>query len=473
MSGRKLTYVSVEAGEARRMREAQARLTTLRADLPRLLDNVRADTQRAADRHVREAEERQRRYAEAVGRLSTEIRQVETEAQRRTEENTQRLRREMTAQQAAADHRHAVDLAEHDRRIRDTVRRGEERLQSALAAESTARRQITEQLARGIEKIGQDVAAQRERELAAARQWLADAGVLRDYIAGELAHERLAPGRLHRLDQDLAIAAGNAGNGLSQAAVAQAQSAYASLSELRATVELRQQEWTELRDQARERFLLLRGVIHAISEPAGDGAEVDVDFWTHGRYKALERQVDEILSRIGADGHGEDGPDELRRLLETEAPRLQAEHEQLVEIAAEAVANSQLRANIADRVVQTLAAAGYDRDIDGGYEGEDFRSGFVARTRHEDGSEVVITVLPIDERGTAELAIHSIDVGVGAEEDRRARATALVSELRRGGLQVSDAAEAPPAGPVDELRDISRIKKMPPGSVVPAPGARP
>ncbi|GAA4959660.1 hypothetical protein [Actinoplanes utahensis] len=468
MSGRKVSYVSVEAGEARRMREAQARLTTLRADLPRLLDKVREDTRQAADRQVREAERRQRGYAEAVGRLSTDIRQVEVEAQRRTEENAHRLHHEMTAQIAAAGQRHAADLADHDRRIRDTVRRGEERLQSALVAESAARRQVTERLARGIERIGQDVAAQRERELGAARQWLADAGVLRDYIAGELAHDRLAPGRLHRLEQDLAIAAGNAGNGLSQAAVAQAQSAYASLSELRATVELRQQEWTELRDQARERFLLLRGVIQAISEPGGaDGEEVDVDFWTHGRYRALEQQVDRILGAVDSDG-----PEELRRLLETEAPRLQAEHEQLVEIAAEAVANSQLRADIADRVVQTLAAAGYDRDIDGGYEGEDFRSGFVARTRHEDGSEVVVTVLPVDERGTAELAIHSIDVGLGAEEERRARATALVGELRRGGLQVSDAAEAPPAGRVDELRDISRIKKMPPGSVVPAPEAR-
>jgi hypothetical protein len=473
MSGRKVSYVSIEESEARRMREAQARLTTLRADLPSLLDKVRADTRRETDQRLRDTEQRQQRYAAAVNRLSGEIRKVESAAQRRTEEATRRLRAEMAGEMAVAEQRHAADLAEHDRQLRATVAAGEQRLRSAIAAESAVREQVTEQLARDIEKVGRDVAAHREHEAEAARQWLADAAVLRDFIDTELAHERLAPGRLARLDQDLRLAAANAGSGLSQAAVAQAQAAYAGLSELRATVELREQEWAELRGQARERLLLLRGVVAAVARPEGADEGVDVDFWTRGQYRALADEITRavaVTERTGADAAG---PDELRKLLEVTAPRLQAEHERLVETAAAAANNSQLRANIADRVVQTLAVAGYNRDVDGGYEGEDFRGGFVARTRHEDGSEVLVTVLPVDERGTAELAVHSVDAGVGSEEERRARAGALIAQLRDAGLTVSDPAEAQPSAQLDALRDIPRIKKMPPGAVVPAPGAQP
>ena len=474
MSGRKVTYVSIEETEARKMREAQARLTQVRADLPKLLDKVRADTRKEADKRIREVRDRQERYEAAVNRLSADIREVETAARRRTEENARRLRSEMAAELAAAEQRHTADLAEHDRQLRQAVEQSEQRTRSAIAAESALREQVTQQLASSIAQVGQDVAAQRERELAAARQWLADATVLRDFIDGELAHERLAPGRLHRLDQDLRLAAANADSGLSQAAVAQAQAAYAGLSELRATVELREQEWSELRGQARERMLLLRGVVAAVANPAGaDDEGVDVDFWTRGQYKALEQEVAEAVEFTERDGRDAPGPEELRRLLEVEAPRLQAEHERLVDTAASAANNSQLRANIADRVVQTLAVAGYNRDVDGGYEGEDYRGGFVARTRHEDGSEVLITVLPVDERGTAELAIHSVDSGIGSEAERLSRASALVGQLRATGLTVSDPAEAQPSTQLDALRDIPRIKKMPPGAVVPAPNGRP
>ncbi|MBE1484384.1 coiled-coil domain-containing protein [Plantactinospora soyae] len=472
MSGRKVSYVSVEESEARKMREAQARLTELRADVPKLLNKVRDDTRREADRRFREADERQRRYAAAVDKLSADIRQVEVAARRRTEENARRLRQELNAEIDAVQQQHAVDLAEHDRRMRTAVQQSERRLQSAIVAESTVRQQVTEQLASDIRQVGRDVAAQRERELAAARQWLADAEVLRNYIAGDLAHERLAPGQLQRLAQDLRLAVANADNGLSQAAVAQAQAAYAGLSELRATVELREQEWSALRGQTYERLLLLREMVHAVAQPGtGPDDGVDVDFWTHGRYQALQEELGQAVALAGQDGPDAPGPEELRRLLEVEAPRLQAEHERLVDTAAAAANNSQLRANIADRVVQTLAVAGYDRDVDGGYEGEDFRGGFVARTRHEDGSEVLVTIMPVDERGTAELAIHSIHTRIGSEEERRSRATALVTQLRAGGLRVSDPAEAQPPTQLDELRDITRIKKSPPGAVVPAPGA--
>jgi hypothetical protein len=474
MSGRKVSYVSIEETEARKMREAQVRLTQVRADLPKLLDKVRADTRKETDRRLREVQQRQERYASAVNRLSGEIREVEAAAQRRTEESSRRLRAQMAEELATAHRRQVADLAEHDRQLRATIQHSEQRTMSAIAAETALREQVTGQLARTIAQVGEDVAAQRTHELDAARQWLTDAAVLRDFIDGELPHERLAPGRLHRLDLDLRLAAGNADNGLSQAAVAQAQAAYAGLSELRATVELRAQEWAELRGQAHERMLLLRGVVAAVAHPEGEADEgVDVDFWTRGQYRKLDEEVARAVAETEKEGADAPGPEELRRLLEVEAPRLQAEHERLVDTAAAAANNSQLRANIADRVVQTLAVAGYNRDVDGGYEGEDFRGGFVARSRHEDGSEVVITVLPVDERGTAELAIHSIDAGIGSEQERRSRAGALIKQLRTAGLTVSDPAEAPPSPQVDALRDIPRIKKSPPGSVIAAAGNQP
>lgn len=106
--------------------------------------------------------------------------------------------------------------------------------------------------------------------------------------------------------------------------------------------------------------------------------------WRYTEFDARQQRFDTAVKDLGA---------EVRAVEASFQRRLDA----LVEAATAAEIGSQLRASIADRVVEVLAGNGYVSAIDGGYEGSDQRCGFIAKAYHPDGSRIVVTVLPVEE----------------------------------------------------------------------------
>lgn len=442
MSGRKRTYVSVPDDELRALRESQARLATVRRDMPKVVDGVRAQVRTEFNERLSSVDERQRRFESQISGLSDQVRSVETNAQRRLEQRDEQLRagfeRDLSA--VRSDFASQVD--------------------SALAEERTARERDMSALTEKVDKYNASVQEERAAAEAVAREWLEGAQTLRAFIDTELAHERFAPGRLAALTSQLAGVETNANAGMWQAAVVGAQDVHRELSDLRTTVELLERDHVSLHAHAHQQLLIARSRADANATlPLSSGTTATdsdvgfVDFWTDGQNAVLVAEIAELLRKVEAD---ELDSDELRALLNDDVPRLMDQIDTLVGLATHAEISSQLRANIAERVVDVLAHNGFDVTITGGYEQGDQRREFLAQADHEDGSRVVASVRPTDD-GRAELSIHSFDEDTGDEETRLHRAYALREQLQADGLELG--AFEPEGGPDPAVRDVpSRVQ---------------
>jgi hypothetical protein len=466
MSGKKCTYVSIADDELRRLRQAQSRLQEVREDLPTLLDGVRAQVRTDVDRRLSEVDARQRRFDSAIFGLGDQVRSVESSAQRRLDEQSRRLRKQFDRDLDATHAQFGRDVGAVRDELSAKLAEQASAVNQALTEESMARRRELAAVGGQLDRLAREVRSDRDQAENAARQWLSDAETLRIFIDTELAHRRFAPGRLAALSHQLDDARTNAGTGMWQAAAVVAQTAYRDLSELRTTLELQQQEHLALNAEARTQLLVLQqqAAANAALEPSRGtdaGGIGFVDYWTNGQNAVLSAEIDERLRAVEAD---ELDGDALRVFLTDKAPQLAVRLDELVESATEAEIASQLRASIADRVVDVLAGNGYDIEIDGGYEGSDQRRGFLAKADHEDGSRVVVTVAGMAD-GRAELTVHSFDQDTGDDETRWHRADALRNQLRAEGLEMGALREAP-GGPDAKVQDVpALIAATPPPDV--------
>ena len=457
MSGKKRTYVSIADDELRRLRQAQSRLQEVRKDLPTLLAGVRKEARADVDRRMSEVDARQRRFDSAISGLGEQVRGVERDAQRRLDEQSHRLRAQFDRDISVTRAQFGHDLGAVRAEVSAKLAAQASAVDAALAHESEVRRREHAAVVGQIERLEQDVRADRQRAEHAARQWLSDAETLRAFIDTEQAHQRFAPGRLAALSRQLDDARTNAGAGMWQAAAVAAQTAFRDLSDLRNTVELLAQQHIALNAEARTQLLVLaeQAAANAALEPS-EGTDSDgvgfVDYWTDGQNAAVTREIGERLRAVEAD---ELDGQALRAVLTDEAPGFAARLDELVECATEHEIASQLRASIADRVVDVLAGNGYDIEIDGGYEASDQRRGFLAKADHADGSRVVVTVVPTDD-GRAELTLHSFDQDTGDDETRWHRADTLRDQLEAEGLEMGKLREAP-GGPEARVHDVPAL----------------
>ncbi|EIV94355.1 hypothetical protein [Frankia sp. QA3] len=456
MSGRKITYVRVEEGEWQRTQQAAARLRDVQADLPALLDGVRAAARQDAQRSIDAVTARQRDAEQAISRLSADNRRIERETGRRLAEQSARM-------MAAIDENAASIRAD----TQAALAAQEQALRSAIATERRTREREIAQLRSGLN----EVLADRQRALDVARQWLADADTIRELIEA-LPHEFLAPGRLAPLERELATARETAASGLGEAALAGAQRAYHGLSDLRIELEEADRVWRLVHGAAREALLVVlaqiesRAVCAGIDEHGEELADVqlDVDFWSQGELTALRADLEGELRRVD-DAGTPLSTAELRALVERRAPELSDRLGEIVERAGLAQLGSQLRVNIADVVVQTLVENGFEL-AEHTWAGEDERGSFFAKVAHPDGGEVVVDVTPsASDPSSSELRVLSYDEDAGADELRRARARDLAASLRESGLD-SGVPQETEEGPAPQFRDFGAVRA---GTVLPTP----
>lgn len=459
--------IVVDEDEWVRLQAAASKLRELNQNLPGLLDDVRQATQHDLEQNISAVQNRQREFDQALAGVNSDVRELE----RRTSERLTAQAKRMAEQRAALLAR--IDTTATELRQTTQALIAEERAQTeqGLALERAERARQVAHLREGLNNLLSDQA----RAAQVAQEWLTAATAVGDHIRGRLAHEQFAPGELQRLDQRLELAAANVASGLSEAAISAAQETYLQLSELRADLELRQNEWQALRANAVEGLKIVSGLVEQNRQRNGvnqDGSEnespLDVDWWSNGKLGRLETQIDTLLSRV-SDERNPLSTSELREIVEVRAPQLE---KQLSEITQEAGAQqlaSQVRANILQTVVRVLEENGYGLE-DYTYAGDDYRAMVVAKVQHADGSEIVVRVAPVpgDPPG-CELDIDSFDNFTGNELIRWERARALAERLRQEGVQVHDPQEAGVPDPA--VTDIERIRTTPTTAQIPSPGA--
>ncbi|WP_329262360.1 hypothetical protein OG223_45250 [Streptomyces sp. NBC_01478] len=435
MSGRK--RIQVDESEWYRIQRKAQQLKEVQRNLPRLIDDVRAQTRADIDRTFAGVQERQRRHEEAVRALSDQTRQLEADTTRRLQQQTAELHRTLdeTAGRIQADTR------------RELARQQEETRQ-AIAGERAERRAEMAVLAQEINVMKADRAHAEKM----VRAWLGDARTMAGLIADTLPHERYAPGELARLTGRFATAENNIVQGQFEAALAVVQETFHSLSDLRVDVTQRELERCSAQAEAVEALVRVEKLIvgneeRSVIGPDGEalpGYRLDVVYWSDGELDTLRQETAQALTRARDDGTDTDA---LHGLRDQEATRLEQDLGDTVERAGMRHLSSQIRVNLADAVAQTLSAHAYYDLVDGEYENDE-RGSYFAKLRNEaNGNEIVVDVSQADrDSDQCVIRVLSYDHDTTAEADLMDRARMIQQALVEDGLRAS-APETEPGVP--------------------------
>ncbi|MFF4353628.1 hypothetical protein [Streptomyces sp. NPDC001530] len=425
MSGRK--KIQVDESEWYRLQRQAQQLKEVRSNLPNLIEDVRQQTRADIDRAFAPVQERQRQTEQALSSLSDQTRRLEEHTSQRLRQQAHELQRalESTAGQLREETRAQLEAQQ------DTLRR-------EIAAERAERRKEMAQLSEQVGELTQD----RTRAEAAARTWLTDAQTIARSTE-QLPHERFAPGELDRLRNRLDTAGENVAQGRYDAAIALTQETYHALSELRVEITQRDLAHRAARSEAVEALvtvghLIERNAVRPVLGERGealDGVILDVDYWSESELDELKQEVEAALRRARDDSTD---IEELRALRSEEAPRLEQWLGDVVERAGMRQLASQIRVNLADAVVDTLAQiAAYDL-VDGVYDAADPRRAYLAKLQHENGNHILVEVDQAPEDAAqCVLRVLSYDHDTTAEAELRSRAESIQEALTSDGHRAS------------------------------------
>lgn len=295
-----------------------------------------------------------------------------------------------------------------------------------------------------IEQYLMERSALEDGRLAMAEQWLSAATALYGLIDQEYNHPFFLPGELERQGRVLMLAEKNLAAGLPEASIASAQQAYLGLDNARARLEKEEMDWLILRQSAFEAVQSVHAEIsrlrkiHAIDL---DGCPmnllIDVDYWSKGQWQVLADEFLEVIEPLQTDVTPPTSAF-LFELVNQALPDFRSRLADVCFMARIEALNSQLRANIADVVIQALCVQGFSVQ-DYAYEQSDWRGAFQTHLTGLDQSAVTVQVAPSgSEIGQNELHIYSLEQPLTSQRELHRRWLEVEEMLELSGLTVGN-----------------------------------
>jgi hypothetical protein len=263
-----------------------------------------------------------------------------------------------------------------------------------------------------------------------------------DYVSNNYPVDRYFSSEMEEVFDEIAQSQKNVEDGFYDAGLLDAQHSFRKLEKIRIFVKekelIRQYHLALAREAYFELIEIARSnqTINAIGLDQEDlGIDIDVSFWSGNRYRKVMKEINSNINRL--DNYGESlGEGDLRKILEVDLPRLKDQLQQSIYLARRNVLASQIRYNIASRVVQALGEQGFIL-TSGSYAESDQRCLYQVHLSHIDGSEVIVEVKEIeDEMSASQLELESLDANVRSEHELRQRAYEVARSLRQYGLRV-------------------------------------
>ncbi|MBR8834296.1 MAG: hypothetical protein DSM106950_09735 [Stigonema ocellatum SAG 48.90 = DSM 106950] len=472
MSGEKRRYVSVEEQEWRRLREQDSRLRSLQQDLPERLNAVREQARREFQQRLAPLEQRAQQQEQQTQRLQSSLRDLEINTQRRL----QQQRQEFQTGLREVEYRQQQALQDETTRLESAIRQGleqqrkeylqitqqqrqeytrliaqqDQKFTLLIAEERLAREQGQKVLQQQINQAVTDIEQERQRKAKIAQDLLSDVEAIWEQINQNYQHQRFAPGRLDDLRRGLEFARSNIEAGVTEAAIATTQQTYLDLADLRLELAQKEQEWLLLYNAALEDLRSLIAEVQANREcevEVGQGDEahkfkLEVDYWVNGRLTEYEQQLYQLESQLTT-GESTLTTEQVKEIGE-KITALQPTLGEIVEQAKLAILSSQLRAEIADKVVEVLSSVGYtlvDANTDAVYEGDDQRNAYVVKVKNIAGDEVVTVISPEKEFGDNSVSINTFSSTIVDEQATQQNAKAIFDALQQEGVQGSGSIE--------------------------------
>ncbi len=425
VSGHKRTTVTIDEHEYRRLHEADLQLR--RMQKARQSETSARHYQQAIRQDYERLSQRQQYYQETISRLNNQVQQLEGYLSRSLAQHQQNITRQA-----------GENAAVLWRGVNQLIERQNAHFQSQIDELHRQQATITRRLSQVVHNLQEDL--QKKNEL--AQSWIDAAFTIAQFIDEQYDHEKFTPGELDQLYQDILLANENFASGVPEAALTLAQQAYTRCSHLRLKLEKNHQEWNFLYYAACAQYeqaidlLANHWIVPAIDLEGNElDIPVEVDFWSQGKLTAVAERLREIQEKL-LDQSSALTTEELQDLQAKQIPMIEDEiHEARFQARIEFL-SSQIRINIADIALAALEKQGFLLQ-QSGYDRHDMRSSFTASSRHIDGSEVVVKVVPAAEENLGNhLHVLSSDAGIRTRHELLLRAETIRRTLAGVGLNM-------------------------------------
>jgi hypothetical protein len=270
---------------------------------------------------------------------------------------------------------------------------------------------------------------------------------------------------LPRIHAWIEEAEANLYRGQEQAALLAAQQAYLDLQELRFNMEAHLQHMHLLRQSAIQRLnevlaLAESNILVQAVDLNGQYVDtwIDVDDWSGGLLHRLRHRISALLEQVSNPAQLSSEP-EWHELLEEQVPGLEQALCAAVGLARRAVITSQLRFNVAEKVVSALAQQGYALVDSGWQEGE--QQDYLAALQDYNGSQVIVRISspaipgrqPSPEQACQlDISYHSPEIL--SEYLLQGSVGEIYASLRAAGLDVNAPAKPTGQNPVTHPRPL-------------------
>lgn len=191
--------------------------------------------------------------------------------------------------------------------------------------------------------------------------------------------------------------------------------------------------------------------------------ELKVDYWTHGKYKKLLKEVETLKIEI------ENAPVDMQKLadLQKEVDTKQHQAEKLIIEAAELGTLSEQRVIVSNDILNSMVNQGWELqgepDFMGGQEESDWREGtFAVLRKPNTGEEVSVLVLPEEKDGKKgnQIIFHRNDDLKESAGAFQSRMEEIKREIEKSGYKLGALKEPGRGdGKIEQLRDKKSMRK--------------
>lgn len=468
MSGEKRSYVNVEQQELRRLRERESRLRSLQQDLPEQINAVKQQSRQELQQRLAPLEQRCERQQKENQKLQSNLKNLEQQTQQRI----QQQQKEFQSQINEAQKEFKSQVGQVKSQV-NQVKAEQKKQRSEYLNLIDQQRQQFEGLKQEQKQFRQEVnqkfnelEANQERKNQLAKNLLVDVESLYRQIDQDYQHERFAPGKVDDLKRGVDLARSNWEQGIPEAAISTAQETYLKLTDLRLELIQKEQEWELYYNAALSDLRSLLKEVEGNREcevTVGEGEDseqfkLEVDYWVEGRLGDYESELKEIEEQL-KQGEKTLTTEEVKAIGEKVA-QLEPTLEQLLEEAKLNILSSQLRVEIADRVVEALSSCGFtleNPETDATYEGNDQRQSYVVKLKNMAGDEVVTVVSPESEFGKNSVSLNTFSETVIDEKATQQNAKAVLDLLQEEGIEAIGQLECQEQ-PQQEYQNLEQVK---------------
>lgn len=457
MSGEKIKLVKVEEVELRQLKNRKSRVKSSTNDVEQQMEAARQKARVEFQQRLAAMQQRTQQSQQKATQLKTSLAGLEQNANQRLQQQRVQLQAavqnspqsspppaskntEFTQTRAETQRKTTLMREEYNQ----LVQKSAQQFNQMVSQERSERQQQQQQFQQQLNQVTNNAEQEKQRRQQLAQDLLSDVEIICAQINQNYQHERFAPGRLASLIRQIDLTKSNLQANLPEVAIANAQQTYLALADLRMELEQKEQEVLLIYNAGLEEIkaAIAEAEAHRTCQvELGEDQEIfafdlDVDYWSNGKLSQYMQQLRQLEAQLTAN-HATLSKEQIEAIRQ-QINTTQLQLTEIVEQARLEVLGSQMRAEIADRVVEALNNLGYtivNPENDAIYEGNDQRQAYVVKVKNFAGDEVVAVINPEKEFGSNSISINAFSESLIDETATQQNAKAVFDALENAGVQ--------------------------------------